>query len=205
MTGDPMMHPDRTEPREHCIGCGHPITGETCTECGGAVADGVLLKQASRNLGWIIALLAIAWGIDIAAFLAVNPFLPGMLSLSMISLLMFLSSILHAAGLILTAIVCLLLLTTRGWRPSDAWRTALWGLVVMLPLLSGTNVLIALAGLFTDRADLGLWVVLTPMLEAIGLVVLVTAIGACSLRTPGGGDRWFLSRAWIALGAHGDR
>ena len=113
---------------------------------------------------------------------------------------MTLSQLPLVLGNLLTAVVCLIIL--RGeWRLTVWWQTLLGSLLLLFPLIATLRMLIVLFDVFSDLFGLDLWMVPISILEAIGLVGLIAAVGACSRRNPGGSERWFLSRAWIALGA----
>lgn len=186
--------------RSFCGSCSYPMEGDICPECGGRPAESDHFSKASRSVGWIIALLTFAWGIDLAAAVSLNLLLPNVVSPGSMIRLMMLSSIPGALGTLLMAIVCLILLM-GGWRLSAWWQGLLWSLFLVFPLLAVLGLLVLMFDVFSDRADQSLWMVPISSLEAIGMVGLIAAIGACSRRNPGGTDRWFLSRSWIALGA----
>ena len=183
------------------------MEGEICPECGGRTSESDYFSKASRSVGWICALLTFAWCIDLAIAVSLNLLLPSMVSPGSMAMVMMLSNIPHALGTMLMAIVCWILLK-GGWRLSARWKGLLYCLFLVFPLIAALGLLILMFDVFRNSADLGLWHIdlslwMVPIssLEAIGMVCLVAAIGACSRGNPGGTNRWFLSRCWIALGA----
>ena len=207
MTMNKPITPPAAETRMFCGSCSYPMDGEICPECGGRPAESGHFSKASRSVGSICALLTCAWCIDLAIAVSLNLLLPNMVSPGSMAMLMMLSNIPHVLGSMLMAIVCWILLK-GGWRLSARWKGLLCSLFLVFPLIAALSLLSLMFDVFRLSADLGLWHIdpslwMVPIssLKAIGMVCLVAAIGACSRGNPGGTNRWFLSRCWIALGA----
>ena len=206
MTMNKPGHPPAAKPRLFCGSCSYPMDGDICPECGGRASESAHFSKASRSVGWICALLTFAWCIDLATVVSLNLLQPNMVSPSHMAMLMMLSRLPHALGIMLMTIVCWILLK-GGWRLSAWGKGLLYSLLLVFPLIAALGLLILMFEVFRSSTDLGLWhidlslwMVLISSLEAIGMVCLVAAIGACSRGNPGGTNRWFLSRCWIALG-----
>lgn len=196
MTSTIPRPPPPPEPAFSCGSCGHRMDGGICPECGGRPAEPNRSARKANVVVFLAILLAIDWGIDIAISLA-SWILPSMLAVETYMWMMAMSGLATLAGSLLCAIAVLFVLL-GPWTLGPVARIMLCLALGLTTLSMAVEARIVVLQIIDPMAG-SAWMMLVPGINWGGVILLLASIGSCSHQDPGGAERWFLHRGWIAM------
>ncbi|MCP4836253.1 MAG: hypothetical protein GY895_15975 [Phycisphaera sp.] len=196
MTNTIPPPPPPPGPALSCGSCSHPMNGGICPECGGSPAEPDRSARKANAIVLLAILLATDWGLDIAIQLA-SWILPSMLAVENYMWVMTISGLASIVGSLLFAITAILVLV-GPWTLKPVIKALLCAALGLTVLSMAGEAQIMMTQIIDPMAG-SAWMMLIPLMNWGGVVLLIASIGSCSHHDPGGAERWLLHRGWIAM------